>query len=245
MATFTGAAWDIANAGGSSAVWRIYEGNTAPLLRSFLKPLSINIDGASTTYSIPGAETSGHLFGTGLATYSDQQGYDISFVTTPPVVPPVIPPVIKPSDGVNNGHNINIDTGYNIRINYGNNVFVSIDLNMLLQQISPLQLSTTFNYWFDRKLASFDDGVDADYGQFKGDNRSVTVVSYREHRGHGKKHWYEKRHLSLKGLLDRLLYMIENGGIRLPAGVIAFIPNANANSDSMGMVDASESGRHD
>lgn len=31
-------------------IWRIYEGNTAPLLRSFLKPVTVNADSASKTY---------------------------------------------------------------------------------------------------------------------------------------------------------------------------------------------------
>jgi hypothetical protein len=102
LATFSNAGWDIANTGGSSAIWRIYEGQTAPLLRSFLTPLSINnitktyngLSDSVLSYSIDSAPTSGHLFNqtdpyngaknvgsytpTGL--YSDQQGYDISYV---------------------------------------------------------------------------------------------------------------------------------------------------------------------
>jgi len=106
LATFSNAGWDIANTGGSSAIWRIYEGQTAPLLRSFLIPLTITADNITKTYnglsdsvlsnasySIADASTSGHLFNqanpysiknvgsytpTGL--YSDQQGYDISYV---------------------------------------------------------------------------------------------------------------------------------------------------------------------
>jgi hypothetical protein len=49
LATFT--AWDIANTGGSSAVWRIYEGDTAPLLRSWLAPLTFTADNISKTYN--------------------------------------------------------------------------------------------------------------------------------------------------------------------------------------------------
>ncbi len=104
MATFSSAGWNISNTGGSSAVWRIYEGYTAPLLRSFLTPLTVNANISETytglihnslanaSYSVPGAGTSGHLFNTvnpyGNAInagsypltgvlYSDQQGYDI------------------------------------------------------------------------------------------------------------------------------------------------------------------------
>ncbi|PKB22917.1 YDG domain-containing protein [Janthinobacterium sp. 64] len=44
------AGWDMASAGGSGAVWRIYEGQTAPLLRSFLSALTVTSDGVSKTY---------------------------------------------------------------------------------------------------------------------------------------------------------------------------------------------------
>ncbi|WP_298409998.1 YDG domain-containing protein, partial [Janthinobacterium sp.] len=44
------AGWDMASAGGSHAVWRIYEGQTAPLLRSFLSALTVTSDGVSKTY---------------------------------------------------------------------------------------------------------------------------------------------------------------------------------------------------
>ena len=47
-ATFTG--WDLASAAGSSAIWRLYEGRTTPLLRGFLTPLSLNLANASKTY---------------------------------------------------------------------------------------------------------------------------------------------------------------------------------------------------
>ncbi|MBN1363898.1 MAG: filamentous hemagglutinin N-terminal domain-containing protein [Syntrophaceae bacterium] len=107
MSSFAG--WDIANTGATSAVWRIYEGNTYPLLRSFLTPLTITADNVSKTYdgaawslslqnviySIAGADTSGHLFNVNTPygadngknadfynpiLYSDQLGYDISYV---------------------------------------------------------------------------------------------------------------------------------------------------------------------
>ncbi|OEC32557.1 hypothetical protein A7D25_23510, partial [Pseudomonas sp. 21C1] len=49
--TFTG--WDIASTGGSSAVWRIYDGYSAPLLRSFLQSITLTADasGGSKTYN--------------------------------------------------------------------------------------------------------------------------------------------------------------------------------------------------
>ncbi len=99
-------AWDIAGTGGSSAVWRIYEGRTTPLLRSFLTPLTVTADDVTKTYdgsivaglanaiySVPGADISGHIanitdpyngavnagsYAAGL--YSDQAGFDITHV---------------------------------------------------------------------------------------------------------------------------------------------------------------------
>ena len=109
LSTFSNAGWSIADTGGSSAVWRIYDGYTAPLLRSFLTPLTITSDAitktynghivhalSNPTYSVPNATSSGNLFninnpygsathvGTYTATglYSNQQGYDISLVNT-------------------------------------------------------------------------------------------------------------------------------------------------------------------
>jgi hypothetical protein len=84
-------AWSIASSGGSSSTWRIYDGSTTPLLRSFLTPRSTD---TSTTYN--GAVQSGigagqpNIFGAAAASgtnagtyaggtlYSNQQGYDLS-----------------------------------------------------------------------------------------------------------------------------------------------------------------------
>ncbi len=78
-------AWgsDISNTGGSSAVWRIYEGHTAPLLRSYLPPLtladvSVSYNGLSQNVTV--TATPGVIGGTNAGSYtsySTQQGYDI------------------------------------------------------------------------------------------------------------------------------------------------------------------------
>jgi len=88
LATFTGAGWSIAATGGTTSIWRIYEGNTAPLLRSFLTPLALG--NATVTYS--GAAPNGSATTPNLLSpatrainvgnysnyyYSNQQGYDI------------------------------------------------------------------------------------------------------------------------------------------------------------------------
>jgi filamentous hemagglutinin family protein len=78
----------IANTGGSGAVWRIYEGHTAPLLTSFMTGLAL--DDITVTYNGNaqyGTSTSGVLGAAATGTnvgvfyndyYSTQQGYDIS-----------------------------------------------------------------------------------------------------------------------------------------------------------------------
>ncbi len=106
MSSFTG--WNIANNGGTNAVWRIYEGSTYPLLRNFLTPLTVTANAASksydglaysggngVTYSVSSALLSGLLSYSGTSqgainagsyqiapsgAYSNQQGYDINFV---------------------------------------------------------------------------------------------------------------------------------------------------------------------
>ena len=48
LGTFSG--WDIDSAGGSGTAWRIYEGHSYPLLRSFLAPLAVTAHDAAKTY---------------------------------------------------------------------------------------------------------------------------------------------------------------------------------------------------
>jgi hypothetical protein len=107
-ASFSAAGWSISDTGGSGLVWRIYQGSTAPLLLSFLTPLTITAEDAIVTYdgaiigasalqgtgySMAGAADSGHLYNTSNAhagvinvgnyaptLYSDQQGYDIRYL---------------------------------------------------------------------------------------------------------------------------------------------------------------------
>lgn len=45
-----GSGWDIATAGGSSSVWRIYDGFTTPLLRAQLTPLTLTLANLSKVY---------------------------------------------------------------------------------------------------------------------------------------------------------------------------------------------------
>lgn len=101
--------WNVATDGGSDAMWRIYEGNTYPLLTAFLTPITVTANdatvtysgtsysgGAGATYSISSATLDGTLnyggtsqgaVNSGTYTiipsdlYSDQQGYDISYAS--------------------------------------------------------------------------------------------------------------------------------------------------------------------
>ena len=83
-------AWSISSAGGSSSTWRIYDGSTSPLLRTFLTSLATD---KTTTYTgavqygigyglsnITGTYASGTNAGTYYSgtLYSNQQGYDLS-----------------------------------------------------------------------------------------------------------------------------------------------------------------------
>jgi hypothetical protein len=139
LTTFSSAGWNISDVGGSSAIWRIYEGNTRPLLRSFLIPLTITTTGSNISYSIAGANTSGHLFTAGSVFYSDQQGYDISqvIVIPTPLPPPPPPPVITPPE---------------IQDEIPHEIPPVFDLNFWLSQISQLELSTTFLNWYIPEL---------------------------------------------------------------------------------------------
>jgi filamentous hemagglutinin family protein len=88
--SFTG--WSIATTGGSGDVWRIYEGNTFPLLISFLTPLTLtDAPDATVTYNsttqsgassaisgVLGAAATGTHAGFYNGYYSTQQGYDIT-----------------------------------------------------------------------------------------------------------------------------------------------------------------------
>ncbi|CAN7228542.1 YDG domain-containing protein [Polaromonas sp. LjRoot131] len=87
--TFTGAGWSASNVGGDGTTWRIYEGQTGPLLRGFLAAL--NLVNTSVTYNggtqagaatavagVSGSAASARNAGSyNTGYYSNQQGYDI------------------------------------------------------------------------------------------------------------------------------------------------------------------------
>jgi hypothetical protein len=59
LATFTAAAWNIDDAGATGSAWRIYGGQTLPLLRSFMTPL--NLGGSPVTRTYNGLAQTGAL----------------------------------------------------------------------------------------------------------------------------------------------------------------------------------------
>ena len=99
QSSFSG--WSIDDQGGTGSVWRIYEGQTAPLLRSLLKQVTLTTTDATRTYDGTTSINSSHTSANPLANlqgtayyytdsrnagtqginigglYSDQQGYDI------------------------------------------------------------------------------------------------------------------------------------------------------------------------
>ncbi|TRL41224.1 GLUG motif-containing protein [Rhizobium straminoryzae] len=75
LSTFTGAGWNIDDDGGTSSIWRIYDGYTAPLLRSFMTGLTVTGGNGSKTYD--GTTTSSSL---GTVTYSPS-GYTAGLVS--------------------------------------------------------------------------------------------------------------------------------------------------------------------
>jgi len=111
LSSFVGLSWDIDASGSTGKVWRLYEGNTYPLLRDFLIPLSITADDVTKTYDKvaysggsavynPGTYNPAKIYGaisyTGNSQgavnagsysiipsglYSGQSGYDISFIS--------------------------------------------------------------------------------------------------------------------------------------------------------------------
>ncbi|MGU3493618.1 beta strand repeat-containing protein [Xanthobacteraceae bacterium A53D] len=74
LATYTAAGWTIDDAGGTGATWRIYDGQTAPLLRTFLNALTVT--GGSGTKTYDGSATTGNV---GTLTYSPT-GHDGTLV---------------------------------------------------------------------------------------------------------------------------------------------------------------------
>lgn len=61
LTPFVAAGWSIDDAGGTGAIWRMYEGHSAPLLRSFMTALSVNVGNASKTYDGSATSSTGAL----------------------------------------------------------------------------------------------------------------------------------------------------------------------------------------
>lgn len=97
ISTFADAGWEIDDQGGTANIWRIYDGLTQPLLRSFLTLVDLEYHDLTTTYNgqiqsvnliLPSGVDSSKLFMLSAAEsknvgsydydyYSNQQGYDL------------------------------------------------------------------------------------------------------------------------------------------------------------------------
>jgi trimeric autotransporter adhesin len=124
------AGWSIDTVGGQNNIWRLYEGQTGPLLHSFLRPLLVGpasetrvYDGTVPALNVlrPGADLA-HIFGTaflngasrnvgshnvtyGGGLYSGQRGYDIIADMTPATL--VITPAALTLTAVNDSRSYN------------------------------------------------------------------------------------------------------------------------------------------
>jgi hypothetical protein len=97
-----------------------------------------------------------------------------------------------------------------------------VDLNFWLSQLTPLQTSITFLNMYNERHARHDDYVDADYGQYQRDNSLDSTASYEWGKEHSIYHLHEKKDVSkLKSLYAALLILIENNGMKLPAGLLS------------------------
>ncbi len=74
LSTFTNAGWDISDQGGDGKVWRIYEGQTAPLLRSFMTAITVTPDAITS-----GKTYDGHI-ASGNAGYTPSVTVDASLI---------------------------------------------------------------------------------------------------------------------------------------------------------------------
>lgn len=74
LSTFTTAGWNIDGDGGTGSIWRIYEGQTGPLLRTFMTALTITGGNGTKVYDASTTSTS-----VGTLTYS-LPGYDASLI---------------------------------------------------------------------------------------------------------------------------------------------------------------------
>ncbi|SMC54039.1 GLUG motif-containing protein [Rhizobium sp. RU36D] len=75
LSTFTGASWSIDDAGGTSSIWRIYGGNTGPLLRGFMTAMTVTGGSGTKVYDASASSTD-----VGTLTYSIS-GYNTSLVS--------------------------------------------------------------------------------------------------------------------------------------------------------------------
>ncbi|WP_432261143.1 filamentous hemagglutinin N-terminal domain-containing protein [Cupriavidus sp. TMH.W2] len=74
LSTYAASGWSIDATGGTNAVWRIYDGYTMPLLRSFLKPVTVTV-AAGKTYDGTTGGIAGYTLSDASASLSGSLGF--------------------------------------------------------------------------------------------------------------------------------------------------------------------------
>lgn len=125
MGSFTG--WNIADQGGSQSTWRIYDGNTAPLLRAFMTPLTVTGGSVRRDY-------------TGLA-YSDAGLLSFSQMADPAQVLGTAAYTSNPAVGTYSGNALTLaglyssQMGYDLTLAPGSLTIDPVDLTVTLGDV--------------------------------------------------------------------------------------------------------------
>ncbi|MEG3063170.1 MAG: YDG domain-containing protein, partial [Comamonas sp.] len=168
--------WSISDQGGSSAIWRIYEGQTMPLLRSFLRPVTIGGESSSvynggTVHEVsdwvrPTVGDSSQILGT------------LRFTTT------------EKNVGSYSGHSLIASGLYSSQQGYDINYAPSASLRILPKEISQVAGITAVERTYDGNTAvELNRGSASLSGIIQGDDLRVATASgsmYDKNAGEGK-----------------------------------------------------------
>ena len=189
LGTFTTAGWSIDAAGGTASVWRIYGGQTAPLLRTFLTPLTITASSNTLIYDGAVHAVTGYvssinaatLLGAALETggtgtnagtyahsvaglYSNQRGYDIALASGSLMIKPatvVITAVADANATYGTLATLGAATLTGVVAADSSNVFGTVGL---FAGFTPITLSGTTNAGaYSEKVTGLTGGASANY----------------------------------------------------------------------------------
>jgi filamentous hemagglutinin family protein len=198
LATFSSSAWDITNTDGGTSVWRIFEGNTTPLLtttpllRSFLTPLpvnetstpsndTLNVDVASnpnvflenipTTPLVDNIDFTQLINTIDLATLIDNNNavLPISADNSNTTLPIFV-----------DNSNTTLTTPINAKPVTQTNL---LNLDFWLSQLSPLQTTGTFLDQYTQQLANHNSRINADLEQYQGELYQLIGYEWQTKQG--------------------------------------------------------------